>query len=68
MDQTDRYDPDIGPGAIAFTPGIVNQRTTGFAGWFVKRQGWLFFPLLLLEGVNLHIVSLRTLIATKSIE
>ncbi|MFI5430117.1 acyl-CoA desaturase [Aeromicrobium sp. UC242_57] len=38
------YDPDIGPGAIAFTPGIVAQRTTGFAGWFVKRQGWLFFP------------------------
>ena len=53
------YDPDIGPGAIAFTPGIVNQRTTGFAGWFVKRQGWLFFPLLTLEGLNLHAESIR---------
>ena len=53
------YDPDIGPGAIAFTPGIVAQRTAGFAGWFVKRQGWLFFPLLTLEGINLHVESIR---------
>lgn len=53
------YDPDIGAGAIAFTPGIVAERTTGFAGWFVKRQGWLFFPLLTLEGLNLHAESIR---------
>jgi len=53
------YDPDIGPGAIAFTPGIAADRTTGFAGWFVKRQGWLFFPLLTLEGANLHRESIR---------
>ena len=53
------YDPDIGPGAIAFTPSIVAQRTSGFAGWFVRRQGWLFFPLLTLEGLNLHIASIR---------
>lgn len=55
----DGYDPDIAPGAIAFTPGIVAQRTTGFAGWFVQRQGWLFFPLLTLEGLNLHAESVR---------
>lgn len=53
------YDPDIGPGAIAFTPGIVADRTTGFAGWFSRRQGWLFFPLLTLEGLNLHAESIR---------
>jgi len=52
-------DPDIGPGAIAFTPAIVAARQTGFAGWFVKRQGWLFFPLLTLEGLNLHVASIR---------
>jgi fatty acid desaturase len=55
-------DPDIGPGAIAFTRDIVDQRTTGFAGWFVRRQGWLFFPLLTLEGLNLHAESVRTLL------
>ena len=26
------------------------------------RQGWLFFPLLTLEGLNLHIASVRTLL------
>ncbi|WP_370616922.1 fatty acid desaturase family protein [Mumia sp. Pv 4-285] len=53
-------DPDIGPGALAFTPEIVAQRRSGFAGWFVARQGWLFFPLLTLEGLNLHYASIRT--------
>lgn len=54
-------DPDIGPGAIAFTRDIAARRTGGFAGWFVKRQGWLFFPLLTLEGLNLHAESIRPL-------
>ena len=58
--QEDR-DPDIGPGAIAFTRDIAARRSTGFPGWFMRRQGWLFFPLLTLEGINLHIESLRTL-------
>ncbi len=49
-------DPDIGPGAIAFTPGIVASRH-GAAGWFARHQGWFFFPLLTLEGVNLHVQS-----------
>ncbi|MBA3989476.1 MAG: acyl-CoA desaturase [Propionibacteriales bacterium] len=54
-------DPDIGPGAIAFTREIVASRT-GFAGWFARRQGWFFFPLLALEGLNLHADSVRTLL------
>ncbi|MEO9323339.1 acyl-CoA desaturase [Nocardioides sp. C4-1] len=52
-------DPDIAAGAIAFTPGIVAERTAGLPGWFVRRQGWLFFPLLTLEGLNLHAASVR---------
>ncbi len=56
-------DPDIAPGAIAFTPAIVEARTRGgFPGWFVRRQGWLFFPLLTLEGLNLHAASVRLLL------
>ena len=58
--QVDR-DPDIAPGAIAFTPEIVAERT-GFAGWFAQRQGWFFFPLLALEGLNLHAASIITLL------
>jgi fatty acid desaturase len=56
-------DPDIAPGAIAFTPAIAEGRTRGFAGWFVKRQGWMFFPLLTLEGLNLHLAGIRRLLA-----
>ncbi|CAN5153603.1 MAG: fatty acid desaturase family protein [Nocardioides sp.] len=52
------FDPDIAAGALAFTPQIAETRT-GLAGWLVKRQGWFFFPLLTLEGLNLHWSSVR---------
>jgi fatty acid desaturase len=59
------YDPDIAAGAISFTPGIVNERT-GFSGWLVKHQGWFFFPLLTLEGLNLHMSSVKVGLDKKS--
>ena len=59
-------DPDIGPGAIAFTRDIAEARSSGFANWFLRRQGWLFFPLLTLEGLNLHYAGLRHVIADKA--
>ena len=54
-------DPDIAPGVLAFTPAAAANRT-GVAGWLTRRQGYAFFPLLLLEGVNLHLSGLRTLV------
>ncbi|MDQ1199416.1 MULTISPECIES: fatty acid desaturase family protein [unclassified Rhodococcus (in: high G+C Gram-positive bacteria)] len=60
-------DPDIGNGPIAFVPEYVAQRT-GFYGAFTRRQGWLFFPLLTLEGAALHVASVRTLIGSKEIK
>lgn len=30
-------------------------------GWITRRQGWLFFPMLTLEGLNLHYAALTTL-------
>jgi fatty acid desaturase len=59
-------DPDIGPGAIAFTRDIAEARNSGFANWFLHRQGWLFFPLLTLEGLNLHYAGLRHVVADKA--
>lgn len=59
-------DPDIGAGAIAFTPDIVSSRS-GFAGWFTRHQGWFFFPLLTLEGLNLHLASVRVLVRPRSV-
>jgi fatty acid desaturase len=54
-------DPDIGSGALAFTPAQVAARR-GAAGWLTRRQGWLFFPLLTLEALNLHVQSVRTVL------
>lgn len=57
-------DPDIAPGVIAFTRDIADQRKDGLRGWFIHRQGWLFFPLLTLEGLNLHVASIRSLLTS----
>ena len=54
-------DPDIGSGALVFTTEDLEKERTGIAGWFVQRQGWLFFPLLLLEGINLHAAGIKTI-------
>jgi fatty acid desaturase len=54
-------DPDIAAGALAFTPDAATGRT-GVGRWFADRQGWLFFPLLTLEALNLHYASVRTLL------
>jgi fatty acid desaturase len=53
-------DPDIDFDTISFTEeSAAKQR--GLMGWITRRQGWLFFPLLLLEGINLHVTSIRSL-------
>ena len=46
-------DRDIRPGAVVFTPQDASQRT-GVAAWLMARQGWFFFPILLLAGIDLH--------------
>ena len=53
-------DPDIAAGALAFTSDAAAARP-GWLGAVTRRQGYLFFPLLLLEGVNLHVAGIRTL-------
>ncbi|XYX72330.1 acyl-CoA desaturase [Clavibacter nebraskensis] len=52
-------DPDIAPGVLVFRPEDA-KGARGFAGAIIRRQGWLFFPLLTLEGLNLHVTSMRT--------
>ena len=46
-------DPDLAIPALAFTKGQGSTRQ-GFLRWMAKYQAFLFFPLLLLEGLNLH--------------
>lgn len=54
-------DPDIEPGVLRFSPQDAALRT-GPGAWFGRVQGYLFFPLLTLEGLNLHVTSVRSLV------
>ena len=57
-------DPDIEYDTIAFLEeDAAKQR--GLLRWIAQRQGYLFFPLLTLEGLNLHYLSIRTLFEKK---
>jgi fatty acid desaturase len=58
--QIDR-DPDIASGAIAFTDDHARARH-GMGAWLARHQAWLFFPMLLLEGLNLHVAGVRALL------
>jgi fatty acid desaturase len=52
-------DPDIDPTVLLWYPTGSAPRSR--LGRFLReRQGWWFFPLLTLEGANLHIQSFRT--------
>jgi fatty acid desaturase len=60
-------DPDIAVDTVAFTPeSAATQR--GFLAAVTHRQGYLFFPLLLLEGVNLHLQSVKNLISPEPVK
>jgi fatty acid desaturase len=52
------HDPDIGDGALVFTRRQARARTGTVARFVTARQAWLFFPLLTLEGLNLHAQSI----------
>ncbi len=56
-------DPDIEMDTISFLPQSAATRT-GFLAALTRVQGWAFFPLLLLEGLNLHATSVRSLLET----
>ncbi len=54
-------DPDIERDTISFVEEDA-RRARGPLRWITRRQGWLFFPLLTLEGLNLHRLSIGSLI------
>ncbi|HET6212180.1 MAG TPA: acyl-CoA desaturase, partial [Micromonosporaceae bacterium] len=54
-------DPDIGVGALAFTTDQASRKR-GVPRFIARHQRYLFFPLLMLEAVQLHVASIRTLI------
>lgn len=60
-------DPDIVRDTVSFTEEDA-ARATGLYAWFTRRQGWLFFPILIFEGINLHIHGLRTVFGRGKID
>ncbi|WP_263120750.1 acyl-CoA desaturase [Cellulomonas sp. RIT-PI-Y] len=57
-------DPDIAPDTIVFLPEDAARQNRVMAA-LTRVQGWAFFPLLTLEGLNLHVTSVRTLWAAE---
>jgi fatty acid desaturase len=53
-------DPDVAVGAFVFDHGQASVRT-GVGAFMTRHQAWLFFPMLLLEALNLHLSSVRAL-------
>ncbi len=53
-------DPDIEIDTISFIEEDA-AKAKGFIALITRKQGYLFFPLLTLEGINLHYISMRTL-------
>jgi len=60
-------DPDIELDTISFL-----EEDAARAGWWraliTRRQGWLFFPLLTLEGLNLHYLGVKHLVTTRRVD
>jgi fatty acid desaturase len=53
-------DPDIDRDFVSFTDADA-AATKGIYAWFTRRQGYFFFPILIFEGLNLHIHAFRTI-------
>ncbi len=54
-------DPDVSITALAFTPDQASSKS-GLVRLIARYQGWLFFPLLLLEAAHLHMASAKAII------
>jgi len=56
-------DPDIAEGVLAFTQAQAANRNGRVARFVTRHQAALFFPMLTLEGLNLHVASIGFLLS-----
>ena len=61
------HDPDIVSKALTFTTDQAAARRPAGA-WVARHQAWLFFPMLLLEGLNLHAAGVRAVLGRRRIK
>ena len=64
--QRDR-DPDISPTIVHFYPADPAPQHRLWR-WMHQRQGWWFFPLLVVEALNLHAQSIQTLVSVPNVK
>jgi fatty acid desaturase len=55
----DGSDPDLDLPIIAVTPAQAARERPPVVRWLIAHQGAFFFPLLLLEGIALHVSSVQ---------
>ena len=60
-------DPDVETDFIVFHKEAAEE-LTGVSKWLAKRQGYVFFPVLLLEGVNLHRHAFQTVFSKGKVD
>ncbi|MGK0715688.1 fatty acid desaturase family protein [Leucobacter sp. W1153] len=60
-------DPDIDIDTISFVQEDA-AKSRGLVRMITRKQGWLFFPLLTLEGANLHFQSIKYLVSKEPVK
>ncbi len=60
-------DPDIEVDTISFLEEDA-AKSRGLIRLITRKQGWFFFPLLTLEGLNLHFLSLKYLLTEPKVK
>lgn len=60
-------DPDIEVDTISFLDEDA-AKSRGLVRLITRKQGWLFFPLLMLEGLNLHVISIKYLLSREPVK
>ncbi|GAB3947116.1 fatty acid desaturase family protein [Micromonospora vulcania] len=63
---TEGKDPDISVAPLSFTTDQARRRR-GLGALFARHQAYLFFPLLLLEGLHLHAISVGAVLGPRRI-
>lgn len=60
-------DPDIAQDTVSFIEEDAAERK-GFLRYLTRVQGWAFFPLLTLEGLNLHWQSIQAIVTGNGVK
>ena len=61
-------DPDMLNGVLTWETESITEPKKGVWAWLAANQGYWFFPLLLLEGLNLHANGIKTIFGREPVK